>query len=239
MSLKAVLFDLNGVIINDAIIHKQLIDDILLKENLRSSSCQEYQKICLGKTDRIGLREILAKRGRIVSDEYLEKLIKQKGDNYYQILNKIEKLPIFEKVIEFILQLQNRHLSMAVVTGALYRETDYILQKINVRQYFNVLVTGDDTEPTLVSRNGYLLAVEKLNQQNSDLCLSPKECIVIEDTSSGIEIAKKAGFPVVGVANTYPFHIIQRQANWCVDHLLQLDLDWVDRTLTPISDIVE
>ncbi len=143
----------------------------------------------------------------------------------------MSKLPIFEKVIEFILDLQTRHLPLAIVTGALHEETEYILKKINIRQYFTVIVAGDDIKTSKPSPDGYLLAVEKLNQQNPDLCLQPSECLVIEDTPVGIEAAKNAGISVVGVANTYPFHMLQRQANWCVDHLMQLDLDWVNQTL--------
>jgi HAD superfamily hydrolase (TIGR01509 family) len=230
MGLKAIIFDFNGVIINDEAIHQQLIDDLLLGENLRPSG-KEYQQICLGKSDFFCLRDILAQRGRIVSDDYLDKLIKKKGEAYHQIVSQMSKLPIFEKVIEFILDLQTRHLPLAIVTGALHEETEYILKKINIRQYFTVIVAGDDIKTSKPSPDGYLLAVEKLNQQNPDLCLQPSECLVIEDTPVGIEAAKNAGISVVGVANTYPFHMLQRQANWCVDHLMQLDLDWVNQTL--------
>lgn len=230
MVLKAVLFDFNGVIVNDEAIHQQLLDDLLLGENLLPSG-KEYQQICLGKNDRSCVRDILAKRGRIVSDDYLDKLIDKKSDAYYQIVSQMSELPIFEKVIEFILSLQNRHLSLAIVTGALHKEVKYVLERINIRQYFNVIVAGDDIKLGKPSPSGYLLAIKKLNQQNPNLYLEASECLVIEDTPVGIEAAKNAGISVVGIANTYPFHLLQRQANWCVDHLMQLDLDWIDQTL--------
>jgi beta-phosphoglucomutase-like phosphatase (HAD superfamily) len=102
---------------------------------------------------------------------------------------------------------------------------------MNIRQYFNVIVAGDDIKLGKPSPSSYLLAIKKLNQQNPNLYLEASECLVIEDTPVGIEAAKNAGISVVGVANTYPFHMLQRQANWCVDHLMQLDLDWIDQTL--------
>lgn len=230
MSLKAIIFDFNGVIINDEAIHQKLLDDLLLGENLLPSG-KEYQQICLGKSDRSSLRDILAKRGRIVSDDYLDKLIEKKSDAYYKIVSQMSELPICEKVIEFILSLQNRHLSLAIVTGALHKEVEYILERINVKQYFKVIVAGDDIKLDKPSPSGYLLAVKKLNQQNPDLYLEASQCLVIEDTPIGIEAAKNAGISVVGVANTYPFHMLQRQANWCIDHLMQLDLDWIDQIL--------
>lgn len=222
MSLKAVLFDFHGVIINDDFIHKQLIDDILLKENLRPSE-GNYQEICL--------KDILAKKGRIVSDEYLKKLMEDKAKAYYNIVSQMPELPIFDEVIKFILNLQTRNLALAIVTDTLRQEVEYILERINVKQYFSVIVAANDTITFKPSPEVYLLAMEKLNQNHNDLLIKPSECLVIEDTPMGIKAGKNAGMSVVGVANTYPFHFIQRQANWCVDHLMELDLDWIDRTL--------
>ncbi|HEY9297365.1 MAG TPA: HAD family phosphatase, partial [Phormidium sp.] len=51
MTLKAVLFDFNGIIINDEPIHEQLIEQILIAENLRPKR-GEFRQICLGRSDR-------------------------------------------------------------------------------------------------------------------------------------------------------------------------------------------
>jgi beta-phosphoglucomutase-like phosphatase (HAD superfamily) len=63
-----------------------------------------------------------------------------------------------------------------------------------------------------------------LNQKYPDLNLRLPECLAIEDTPVGIQAAKCAQMQVVGVANTYPFHMLHRQANWTVDYLT--DLEW-------------
>ena len=76
------------------------------------------------------------------------------------------------------------------------------------------------------------MAVERLNQEYPDLQLQPSECLAIEDTPAGIQAAKRAGISVVGVANTYPFHMMQRRANWAVDYLCDLDLQWAQQVLS-------
>ena len=233
MSLKAILFSFNGVIINDDFVHQQLIDDILLGENLSPSGMQ-YQELYLGKSDRIGLKNIFSIRGRVIQDDYLDKLLDKKAKAYQELMDKVERLPIIDKVVEFILQTQTVHLPLGIVTGALREEVEYILNKANLRQYFSVIVDGSELETCKPDPEGYLLAVEKLNQLNPDLFLKPEECLAIEDKPSGITAAKNAGIQVVGVANTYPFHMLQRQSNWCVDHLMELDLDWVGQTLAQI-----
>lgn len=74
-----------------------------------------------------------------------------------------------------------------------------------------------------------------LNQQYTDINLQPSECLVIEDTFAGIEAAKLAGMSVVGVAHTYPFHMLQRLANWCVDYLSDLELDRIQKVYQEIN----
>lgn len=237
MVLKAILFNFNGIIIKDKIIHQQLINDLLLGENLRPLG-QEYQEICLGKRDRFCLRDILAKRGRLVADDYLDKLLRKKADAYYEILTQIPQLPIYERIIEFILHLQSRYLPLGMVSDGFKRETEYVLERMNIRQYFSVILADEDLKDTTLEHQKYLLTIEKLNQNNPDLSLTPSQCLVIESTPLGIQAGKKAGMSVVAVANTYPFHLLQRLANWCVDDLMQLDLDWIDRTLTQKNDTV-
>ncbi|MGB5595100.1 MAG: HAD family hydrolase, partial [Crocosphaera sp.] len=107
--LKAVIFDFNGVIINDEAIHQQLIEEILLGENLRPDA-SEYQEICLGRSDRACLKDILYRRGRVVSDDYLDKLIEAKTLAYRQIIESLDELPIYPETKDFLTHLQQHHL---------------------------------------------------------------------------------------------------------------------------------
>ena len=233
MSLKAIFFNFNEVIINDYFVHQPLVDNILLGENLTPSGSQ-YQQCYLGKSDRIGLKNIFAIRGRLLDDQHLDKLLQQKAKAYQQEMEKLEELPIIDQVVEFILKTQNNHLPLGIVTGAIREEVEYILHRANLHQYFSVIIGGEDVETCKPDPQGYLLAVEKLNQQFADLCLQPSQCLAIEDTPIGIQAAKQAQMQVVGVANTYPFHMLHRQSNWCVDNLMELDLDWVGKTLAEV-----
>ncbi len=228
MTLKAVLFDFNGVIINDELLHEKLIEQVLLEENLLLKT-GEYQKFCLGRSDRACLENILTQRGRYVNEGYLEQLIKRKTLAYQQQLESIEELPIYSDTVDFIDRVSQANLKMAVVTGAIRAEVELVLNKANLADYFQVIVAGDDVKASKPKPDGYLLAVDILNQQYIDINLKPSECLVIEDTFPGIEAAKLAGMPVVGVAHTYPFHMLQRLANWCVDYLSDLELDRIQK----------
>lgn len=224
--LKAVLFDFNGIIINDEPLHQKLIEQLLVEENLRPKP-EEFWQFCLGRSDRACLRDLLTHRGRFVTDKYLDELIARKTLAYHQQIESIEKLPIYPGLTDLIFQLRSAHMPMAVVSGALKSEVELVLTRAQLNQNFSVIVAGDDITSSKPNPQGYLLAVDRLNEVYPDLHLQPGECLAIEDTFPGIAAAKAAGIPVVGVANTYPFHMMQRLANWAVDYLSDLELDRV------------
>ncbi|AFZ15060.1 HAD-superfamily hydrolase, subfamily IA, variant 3 [Crinalium epipsammum PCC 9333] len=234
MTLKAVLFDFNGVIINDEKIHEQLIEQIVIAENLRPQP-GDFRKFCLGKSDRACLSDLLKDRGRFATEDYLTKLIKQKTHLYQRHLETLEKLPIYPGLEDLIFKLRVAKLPMGVVTGATRSEVELVLNQVNLAQYFDVLVTGDEL---IASKpDGYLLAVQRLNQLHPDLKLQPSECLAIEDTFVGIKAAKQAGMRVVGVANSYPFHMLQRQTNWTVDYLSDLEVERVQQVYSPATAV--
>ncbi|MBD2250902.1 HAD family hydrolase [Nostoc parmelioides] len=228
MSLKAILFDFNGVIINDERIHLQLIDEILIQENLQPQKVQERQA-SLGRSDRACFQELLANRGRVVSDDSLTQLLNSKAQAYVLEVEKLEKLPIYPGVEDLIYQARSRNLHLGIVSGAVRQEIELVLNRAKLAEYFTVIVAGDDITTSKPKPDGYLLAVERLNQEYPELNLLPQECLAIEDTPAGIAAAKRAQMQVVGVANTYPFHMLQRCCNWTVDYLSDLELERVQK----------
>lgn len=224
MSLKAVFLDFSGVIINDEAINQELIADILLSENLRADS-DEYTQYCRGKSDRTCLSDILTNRGRILPNEYIDKLLKTKSQGYRQKIDQLSEIPLPSHLGEFLTQLKEQNIAVGLVTGATRSEVEYVLEKVELAQYFDLIVAGDDVKQSKPEAEPYLLAAQKLN-------LQPSECLAIEDNPVGIEAAKRAKIQVVGISNIYPLHMLQRQANWTVDNFMEIELDRVDRVLS-------
>ena len=224
MSLKAVFLEFSGVIVDDEEIDRELIADILLGENLRAND-DDYTQYCRGRSDRACLQDILANRGRILSDEYLDRLLETKANNYRQKVAQLTDLPVAPHLVEFLTQLKEQKIAVGLVTGATRSEVEYILDKIELSQYFALIVAGDDLKESKPEPEPFLLAAKKLN-------LQPAECLAIEDNPIGIEAAKRAQIQVVGISYIYPLHMLQRQANWTVDDFLEIELDRVDRVLS-------
>lgn len=226
MGLKAVFLDFSGVIIHDEEINQALVEDIMLRENLRTDET-DYVQYCRSRSDRACLRDILANRGRILSDAYIDRLVESKTKAYRQQIEELDELPLSPHLTEFLSQLKEQNISIGLVTGAIRSEVEYILQRVNLGEYFDVIVAGDDLKPSKPKPEPYLLALRRLN-------LQPSECLAIEDNPVGIAAAKRAKIQVVGISNIYPLHMLQRQANWTVDDFLEIELDRVDRVLSAL-----
>lgn len=224
MSLKAVFLDFSGVIINDEAINQELIAELLLSENLRADN-DEYTQYCRGRSDRACLKSILASRGRILSDEYLTKLLQTKAQGYRQRVEQLSEIRLPANLAPFLKQLQAQNIAIGLVTGATRSEVEHVLKKVELTQYFDLIVAGDDLEASKPQPDPYLFAAEQLN-------LTPSECLAIENNPVGITAAKEAKIQVVGISNLYPLHMLQRQANWTVDDFLEIELERVDRVLS-------
>ncbi len=228
MVLKAVLFDFNGVIIKDEAIHRELIDELLLAENLPPQG-KEFWQVSVGRSDRVCIKELLKLRGRFVTDEYLDKLIAKKAIAYQQRMAQVATLPIYAEVVQFIQQMYDRGYKLAVVTGAIRSEVELVLTQCEIARYFETIVAGDEIAQSKPDPEGYLLAVDRLNKLNPDLNLLPSECLAIEDTFAGLQAVKAAGIQAVAIAHTYPFHMLQRRANWTIDRFADLEFDRVTK----------
>ena len=230
--IKAVIFDFNGAIINDEPIHQELIEGILLEENLVLKR-GEYRKTCLGCSDRDCLRNLLASRGRVTSEEYLTKLQQKKAQSYVEQIESLEKLPLYPGLTDFIFQIRSSNLKLGVVSGVIRREIELVLKRAELAEYFKIIIAADDITTAKPQPDCYLLALERLKQEYPELNLQASECLAIEDTLAGVQAAKAAGMKVVGVANTYPYHMLHRQSDWTVDYLNELELERIKEHYSP------
>ena len=237
MPLKAALLNFNGIIVNDEEIRRTLSEQVLIAENLRPNP-DDYHEVCLGRSDRACLKSLLSQRGRMVTDDVLNRLLAQENAAYKAWLESIDKIFVYPGLEDLIFRCRSAHVKMAVVTGAEREQVASALEKAGLSEHFAVVVAGDDisAEESKPAPGSYLKAIEKLNAAHPDLNLKADECIAIEDTFSGIEAAKRAQVPVVGVAHTYPNHMLQRRANWVVDYLREVNFDWIGEPFGGVGD---
>jgi beta-phosphoglucomutase len=228
--LKAVLFDFNGVVIDDEWLHEKLLVELLLEENLVFTP-EEMQQTAPGRTDRAVLIELCNLRGRVLTEANLDAMIHRKAIAYQREIGQMETLPIYDGVMDSIAELKAAGCQLAVVSGALRSEIQTVLDRTHLTDSFSFIVSAEDVPVSKPEPDGYLLGMKKMTEMFPELDLKLENFLAIEDSFPGIRAAKAAGISVVGVAHRYPFHMMQRTANWAVDSLADLELarlipDW-------------
>jgi beta-phosphoglucomutase len=92
---------------------------------------------------------------------------------------------------------------LAICSGALRKEIELAAETVGVRRHFAIIVAAEDVAEGKPDPQGYLLALRLLRQaMRRDF--PPAKCVVVEDSSAGIEAAHAAGMKVLAVATSYP-----------------------------------
>ncbi|HEY3302409.1 MAG TPA: HAD family phosphatase [Candidatus Binatia bacterium] len=217
--LRAVIFDFNGILVNDEPIHWELFRRVLLEEGLALSD-KEYYERYLGMDDRGCFRAVFQDRGRSLNDAALAKLIKRKAEYYRASI--ADRMVVFPGVKELVPELAARF-PLAVASGALRDEIELVLQSFGLRNLFRAIASAEDVAEGKPDPGIFLKALQTLNDESGESgpgkeLIRPSECLVIEDSKEGILAAHRAGMKCLAVANSYPAHDLA-SANAVADSL--------------------
>lgn len=197
--LQAVIFDFDGVITDSEMLHLRAFNEILAKSGLEIPT-EEYYKEYLGFTD-VECFEALVGKGRLIlGDDSIQDLVVQKNEVFEKLAEN--DAAIIQGVPGFLDMLRQNNVPMAICSGALLAEIELILERADLRSFFEVIVSADDVIKGKPDPEGYVLALQKLNGNHSAAIL-PEHCIVIEDSHWGLEAARAAGMHTAAVTNSY------------------------------------
>lgn len=189
-SLKACIFDLDGVIVDTAKYHY-----IAWKEIARELGFEftEQHNERLKGVSRMRSLEILLEVGGIQLDEATKlKLAEKKNENYVSYILKMNEDEILPGVKRFLHELKDHGIKIAI--GSASKNTPLILKRIGLSELFDAVIDGNKTSTAKPDPEVFLLGAKALG-------VNPQECIVFEDAEAGIEAAVAAGMKSVGVGN--------------------------------------
>ena len=142
-------------------------------------------------------------RGDQVEAEYIHQLIARKAARYLQTIRERDLL--FPGVRELVQRLAGQF-PLALVSGALRQEVEFVLARGGLREAFRVIVTAEDVRQGKPHPEGFLKGLNLLAQAGT---IKPHECMVLEDSVAGVAAAKRAGMFCVAVTNSYPATALQ------------------------------
>ena len=223
--IRAVIFDFNGVLVDDEPLHFALFREVLGQEGVLITE-DDYHNRYLGLDDRGCFEAALVDGGQSAGSERVVELIARKARRYLQEAGL--GLRFFSGASECLADLAGRW-PLAINSGALLPEIELALKLIDRRDRVEVIVSAEQTERCKPDPQGYTLALEGLRKRGGPLAdLPASACLVIEDSLAGIESAKGAGMWAVGVPNTYPEADLRRAgADDVVTGLPQFNPEWI------------
>ena len=224
--LRAILFDFNGVIVDDEPLHFLLFQKTLAQKKIQLSKEDYYEKY-LGYDDHDCFTEILKDQKKKFDEKLIAELVKIKADFYLQELAK--KDLFVPGAIEFIQKIAEKHF-LGIVSGALRQEIEAWLKQGKIYPLFQTIVAAEDVKQGKPNPEGYRKGISLINRDYvpaSEMIL-PNECLVIEDSKWGIEAAHAAGMKCLAMATSYPKEIF-KQADWVIKDFSEIDFSKIEK----------
>src|SRR5260370_23823299 len=156
--IRAILFDFNGVIIDDERIHLEAYQEVLSGEGV-SLTDEEYFP-CLGMDDAAFVRAAFARAGRELTDEELRTLIDREHELHRALIKA--DLPVSQGVVTFI-KAAARKYQLGIVSMAERSEIDYALQLASLDKVFTVFVSAERGLKHKPAPDCYLRGLDLLN----------------------------------------------------------------------------
>jgi len=186
---KAVLWDLDGVLVDTAPFHFQAWQE-LFRSVGKGFADGDFRRTFGLRNDAI-LRDIL---GELMPAEEA-RLARRKEELYRaRAEGRVKAMP---GAIGLLRRLKQEGRKTAIVSSAPRENVRVLLRSLGLEEMFEAVVAEEDAPRGKPDPQGFLLAAEKLG-------VAPAECVVIEDAPGGVEAAKRAGMRCIGVTTSRP-----------------------------------
>jgi HAD superfamily hydrolase (TIGR01509 family) len=196
-TLRALIFDFDGVIANTEPLHFAGLRQTLKEIGIELTEA-EYYADYLGYDDRGCFIAALTANRRPIDPAGITELVRRKAVAYLESVKHHQV--IFPGIPEFVREAARAY-PLAIASGALRHEIEYILEEAGLRKEFLHITSAEDVTKGKPDPQPFLMTLKALQQR--DAGVAPASCLVIEDSLPGIRSAKAAGMKVLAVTNTH------------------------------------
>lgn len=201
----AVLFDLDGVLVDSEGIYTEFWEEI---DRRYPTGVKDFAHVIKGNT----LARIL---GTYFPDESIRRAIlvelkRQEEEMVYRLFPGVDRL---------VMSLKEASIPTAIVTSSNAAKMRHLFNAVPLlRDNIDIIITEEDVTNSKPNPEGYLKASERLG-------VDPSHAVVFEDSLAGIEAGRRAGAVVVGVATTNPRSTIENLADVTVNLASEMTAD--------------
>jgi HAD superfamily hydrolase (TIGR01509 family) len=187
MTLKALLFDMDGTLANTDPIHMVAWQQTFHAHDILVDDAVYHERI-VGRVNPQIVRDFLPQLDEI----NVVRVVEEKEATFRDVAVKLEPLPGLSRLLEWRVA---RGLKTALVTNATNHTVPFSLQALGLEEYFEVRVLADEVPAGKPDPRHYGVALERLGIQAN-------EAIAFEDSPSGVRSASGAGIVTVGITTT-------------------------------------
>ena len=188
--IQAVIFDMDGVIVDSEPLHERAFHDVFGEMGYGETHGMDFPAY-YGRSDRALWEDFVAKHH---PPQALEELIAWKQRRLIALLGETQ--PIFAGVEGLLRDLHGRY-PLALASGSVHAVISEVLAMRDLRRFFRVVVSVQDVPRPKPFPDVFLRAAELLG-------IEPGRCCVIEDSAVGTQAAVAAGMTVIAITNTLP-----------------------------------
>ncbi|HKY72117.1 MAG TPA: HAD family phosphatase [Nitrospira sp.] len=199
--IRAIVFDFNGVIVDDETPHLVCFQQALIEARLALTK-EEYYGAYLGMDERTCAALLLERRDGTCDEKEVVRIAERKAE-LFRVHTARHKPLLFRGVVEFV-KAATGHYSLAIASGGRKEQIQEALAGSAIECDFEVIVAAEDCPIGKPDPAIYLMTLERLNGRRPASPMRPEECLVLEDSLAGIRSAKAADMRVVALATTYP-----------------------------------
>ena len=213
MNVKAVLWDMDGVIINSEKYYMQGTFEWMKQIGFTG----DMNQICtiIGTTMDVSSKML----AEMMNNKYTAVEMRQFNDAYF-LKNPIKYEDILNDNVENVLKyLKDNKIKIALCSSSPFKNIKHVLKVCNIEKYFDYIVSGEQFEKSKPNPEIYLSALKKLDVKNEN-------CLVIEDSHMGINAGKNAQI----------YTIALKDKEYSID---QSDADVIIYELNQIIDIIK
>jgi beta-phosphoglucomutase len=191
--MKAVIFDLDGVITDTASYHfkawKQLAAGLDIEID------EQFNEELKGISRIESLERILAKGNKLeqFTAEEIEQLASRKNEEYLELINSISSADILPGILPFLQELKSRSVKIALASAS--KNAPFILEKLGINHYFDTIVDPSSLEKGKPAPDIFLRAAEQLS-------VPATECAGIEDAPAGVDAINAAAMVSIGIGSS-------------------------------------
>jgi HAD superfamily hydrolase (TIGR01509 family) len=188
VAVQAVIFDLDGVIVDSEPYSMQALIDVLRQYGIEPT--EDDLRRSYGRRVRDDFVDYFARYG-VTAD--VDIAIAHKHARYYHLA--AGHLQPFPGVMALLKRLRDHGCRLALASSGDRVKVAFGIQALQLNSIFELVITGDDVSHSKPAPEIYLTAAQRIG-------VSPAECIAIEDAPAGVEAVKRAGMRCIAVTNS-------------------------------------